>query len=127
MLVTLLLTTLKAFFAWPERTLAAAAPTAAAAAAGATIVVAVIHRVWAPKVNALSAWRCTTQQHPQAFSLLFSSVASLLGSAGQANYAAANAALDAAAVAECARGVSACSIRWGAWAGEEAAIGVNML
>jgi hypothetical protein len=41
-----------------------------------------------------------------------------MGSAGQANYAAANAALNAAAAAECARGVSACSVRWGAWAGE---------
>jgi hypothetical protein len=74
-------------------------------------------RVWGPKVAALSAWRSNTHQHPQAFTLLFSSVASLLGSAGQANYAAANAALDAAAAAEYARGVASCSVRWGAWAG----------
>jgi hypothetical protein len=73
--------------------------------------------VWGPKVAALSAWRSNTHQHPEAFSLLFSSVASLLGSAGQANYAAANAALDAAAAAECARGLSSCSVQWGAWAG----------
>eukprot|EP00883_Tetradesmus_obliquus_P011533 jgi/Sobl393_1/4315/SZX67650.1 len=76
-----------------------------------------LRRVWAPKVAALSALRRSTAQHPQAFSLLFSSVASLMGSAGQANYAAANAALDATAAAECARGIAACSVRWGAWAG----------
>lgn len=59
-----------------------------------------------------------THQQPLAFSLLFSSVASLLGSAGQANYAAANAALDAAAAADAAMGTSSLSVRWGAWAGE---------
>lgn len=57
-------------------------------------------------------------QQPLSFSLLFSSVASLLGSAGQANYAAANSALDAAAAADTAMGLSTTSIRWGAWAGE---------
>ena len=48
---------------------------------------------------------------------MFSSVASLLGSPGQSNYSAANAALDAAAGSLSASGIPALSIQWGAWAG----------
>jgi hypothetical protein len=76
-------------------------------------------RVWGPKVEPWSRWRASAaQQQPLSFSLLFSSVASLLGSAGQANYAAANSALDAAAAADSAMGISSTSVRWGAWAGK---------
>lgn len=76
-------------------------------------------RVWGPKVTPWASWQAgVAQQQPLAFSLLFSSVASLLGSAGQSNYAAANSALDAAAAADRGMGVSTQSIRWGAWAGE---------
>ena len=48
---------------------------------------------------------------------MFSSIAALLGGVGQGNYAAANAALDAAAVARQAQGVPGKSVQWGAWYG----------
>lgn len=84
---------------------------------------ALINQLWsrftpvlAPKM--LGAWHlhCLTKETPLDFFVLFSSVAALLGSAGQANHAAANAFLDALAHTRRSQGLPALSINWGAWA-----------
>lgn len=69
-----------------------------------------------PKV--LGAWNLQQAlgDVPLDWVLLFSSVASLLGSPGQGNYAAANAILDCLAATWQRQGIPTTSINWGPWA-----------
>ncbi|WP_456303956.1 SDR family NAD(P)-dependent oxidoreductase [Falsiroseomonas stagni] len=61
--------------------------------------------------------------HPVEHFVMFGSLAALHGSAGQANYAAANAALAAIAQRRRARGEPALLVHWGAWQGDGMAQG----
>ena len=76
-----------------------------------------LRTVLSPKVRVLAQLRQNALMDTLTSSVLFSSVASLIGAAGQTPYAAANAALDAWAEQATHEGHTACSIQWGAWAG----------
>ena len=73
-------------------------------------------KVISPKV--IGAWNLhqLTKDIPLDFFVMFSSVASLIGSPGQSNYSVANAGLDAIALYRQSQNLPALSINWGPWA-----------
>ncbi|MFC9328318.1 SDR family NAD(P)-dependent oxidoreductase [Kitasatospora sp. NPDC057015] len=101
----------------PERPL-----TAVVHAAG-TLDDAVVHAMTAEQLHSVLRAKADsalhldelTRAHPAAALVLFSSAAGVIGSPAQANYAAANAVLDALAATRRAAGLRATSLAWGLW------------
>ena len=89
-----------------------------------------VRAVLAPKLSGSQRLQQLAAAAPVHLSALFSSTAALIGPAGQANYAAANAVLGALARAQQHSGHSSVSVMWGAWsvgmAGKDAALAARI-
>lgn len=72
--------------------------------------------VMEPKVKGVINLHYLTQDLPLDFFICFSSIASLMGSSGQGNYAAANAFMDALIHFRQQKGLAGLTINWGGWA-----------
>ncbi|MET0647637.1 MAG: type I polyketide synthase [Pyrinomonadaceae bacterium] len=75
-----------------------------------------LRAVFGPKVPGSWLLHRLTTEEPLDFFVLFSSVASVWGSRGQAHYSAANRFLDALAIHRRAMGLPASCVNWGPWA-----------
>ena len=104
----------------------ARAPVGTVVHAGGVLSDAVLHNqtaagiatVFAPKTaGEENVWRRGGGRHPRDAAPGFSSVAALIGSSGQVNYASANAAMDGSSSRRHAAGYPSVSLQWGPWSG----------